>query len=847
MSFRRVSIRCLFTALALALSLTAGSTATDAPTAPFAAPASVGPDASARIEATVERIVDGRPMTLPAAMVPALAPGDVVSVRFSDYMRPPAEANYHVNVAFITEIAPQHWLLPRSSPADRLFSNDGRQPAPASTLRFVYGGEGRRGIPIFFIVPEDRKTRGMDGVRDYVEAHPSDFTQMSESADDAAAKYVWFSDFLNSLSQGAIDPVAAQSRVETIAASLGASPSAVQACYTAGGTQGQIANCVQSTLTSVQYQTNIEAPTAAEFFGGVAGAASPVQMAFYLQPLLTMWHIFASAGHQEYEYLPAVLEMASGTGGSSTSEVLRGAKVPTLRPPAARSSVLFFTIGDAQALAAPPAVTTDASSAVCARTDRVALPIQLDRTSPYVHDAAVAVEPDRGAPFTIPLDAATLGAPVVDAARLDPSGTGETIRLTGRFGFDPLGQEHTAYARIAVPSRGTWSVAPAPHRPAVAGGSLDLIATSSQAPCLSSADMQLGGAAPIPLTVKHLDDRRIELQASLESMPPGDATLHFYQDDPVHHALIEDAAPLAIASGPAHVAADSHPAAGLGDAFVALTGSGFERVGALRIDGTTYAKAATSDSAYACFTGPRIAGLQAGQSISAQLLGTNGSPGEVFTLAVDPPRPAIAALRAVPDAATHLSTDALRLMLALGDAVPPHATVRLRHAMDVQAPCDAVESGTGADLPADDLHQVGDASLEVIVRAGAALGDRAFGRLQVQLVDDDTKRASRWADVPGTFVRAPAVTRIECPAAPDAPCTLIGTGLTSIDGIGDGSSPYVAPDFNCTSSEKGLACVRVPHLAHYSVRLGDGATIEPLPDALLTGVRPAPSPHPSSE
>jgi hypothetical protein len=845
MKLRRLSIRCSFVVLALALAAAPGSRAAEAPGAPFAAPASVGPDASARINATVRRSVDGKSLTLPAALVPALEPGDVVSVQFSDYLRPPAEANYHVNVAFITEIAPQHWLFARSSPADRLFSNDRRhQPAAAPMLRFVYGTAGRRGIPIFFIVPEDGKTRGMDGVRDYVGAHPTDFTQMSESADDAAAKYVWFSDFLQSLAQGAIDPLTAQARVVSVATSLGASPAAVQACYAAGGTQGQIANCVQSALVSVQYQTNIEAPTAAQFFGGVAGAVSPAQIAFYLQPLLAMWHVFGNAAHQEYEYLPAVLELAGASDGRAATEVLRGAKVPTLRPPAARSSVLFFTIGDAQALAAPPVVTSDAGPAMCAQGDRVALPIHLDRTSPYVHDAALAVDPDRGASFTIPLDAGSLGAPVVDRARLDPSGTGETIRLTGRFGFDPLALERAVSVRIAVPNRGAWSVAAAPHRPPVAGGALDLIASSDQAPCLASADLQLGAAAPIPLTVKHLDDRRIELQASLAAMPPGQATVHFYQDDSLHHASIEDAAPLGIGADPARVAADAHPAVGLSDPFVQLTGSGFDGVTGLLLNGTIYAKAAASDAERACFTGPPIAGFQAGQTVSAQLLGPGNAPGAVFALAVDRQRPAIAVLRAMPDAATHLSTDVVRLVLSVAGTVPSHATVRLRHAVDEPAPCDAVDTATGADLPAADLHQVADGSLEAIVHAGEVLGDAAFGRLQVQLADDDAKLASRWADVPGAFVRAPVVVRIECPNAAAALCTLVGTGLTSIDAIGDGSGPFVAPDFTCATAEKGFACVRVPHLARYVVRLGDRATTEALPLDLITGVRPAPAPSP---
>ena len=117
--------------------------------------------------------------------------------------------NYHVNVAFITETPPVGWLYAKSGANDKLFSNPhGRRvTAPAvSAMHFVYGSGDNRGIPVFFIVPEDSKTRGMDGVRDYVQAHPTDFKDMSVSSNDAVERYSWFSDFLSSLSQGAIDP-----------------------------------------------------------------------------------------------------------------------------------------------------------------------------------------------------------------------------------------------------------------------------------------------------------------------------------------------------------------------------------------------------------------------------------------------------------------------------------------------------------------------------------------------------------------------------------------------------------------------------------------------------------------
>jgi hypothetical protein len=76
-------------------------------------------------------------VTLPAAAVPALAAGDVVDVTYPDYTRPSARVNYHVNVAFITEVSPQHWLFERSSPADRFsqFRKNGTRGRPRRRRR----------------------------------------------------------------------------------------------------------------------------------------------------------------------------------------------------------------------------------------------------------------------------------------------------------------------------------------------------------------------------------------------------------------------------------------------------------------------------------------------------------------------------------------------------------------------------------------------------------------------------------------------------------------------------------------------------------------------------------------
>ena len=849
---RRIVTACAAMLVACLLSGTR-SGAQDVANAPFSATADLA--GGAHVDAFVTRSQDGHRVTLPAAVVPSLRPGDEIAVSFPDYTRPPSSVNYHVNVAFITEVAPQHWLYPKSGPTDRLFvtgrSRDA-STAPLPPLRFTYDAGAKRGIPIFFIVPEDAKTRGMDGVRDYVAAHPTDFKNMSESANDAVDRYSWFRDFLASLAQGSLDPLSAHQRISDVAASLGASPTSIDACYAQGGSQADVAGCIKGALVAVQYQTNIEAPTQAQFFGGLASAASPVQFAFYLQPMLAIWKIFTQAGHHEYEYLPTSLRLAEPYRPKPRNEeLLMGLKVPTLRPPAAYSSVLFFSIGDPQAAANPPVDVSDASPAgICLRDDRIALPFHLSRTSTFVNDTALLVAPDGAAAYHLPIDPRSADAPVLSRSDLRGNAGGYAVRLSGRFGFDPLAQADRILARIAVPGPANWMVAALPHRPPLSGGSLDLVATSSAAPCLSNAELQIGSAAPIPLERKALDERRVELHASLAKVPPGRARLVFYQDDPVHHTQLESTSTIAIEPPPARVDPASAPIVFIGDRSMAVTGSGFETIGALRLNGTTYRKDRGSASEFACFTGPPFggSGIEAGQMVSAQLLPQDGQRGEAFVMKVGAARPTLLPAQVTPDTSTHLSTDRIRVALtSLSGPLPVRREIRLRHALPVRTPCNAFGLGNAfVSIPEADTREVSPATLDVTVRAARELGDRAYGTLEISLLDAETKQSSDWVELPGRFIRAPDVSRIACPSDPSTPCTLFGTGLGAIDAIEEPSGDFVRPDADCRPRPSTPSCVLVPHLAHYRLRLADGHLTIAIPDSLINAPAPAGSPAPST-
>jgi hypothetical protein len=830
--------KAAFASLVVACLLTATGSAPAAAASgipPFAVTASSGPQAGAHIIATVTR----GGVTLPAALVPALKPGDVVDVDFPDYRRPPNSINYHVNVAFITEAAPQHWLYERSTREDQLFANGraARKSSPHATghIHFVYGEGTRRGIPIFFIIPEDAKTRGVDGVRDYVDAHPSDFVAMSASTNAAVDRYSFLSDFLTSLGNGAIDPSTSRGRIESIAQSFGVNPATIDGCYVTYTAATDVRNCVQQSIGAVVYQTNFSAPTQGQFLGGVAGALSPATYTPYLASLITVWRLFVHTGHQEYEYLPATVNLAD-TSGARSDELLLGLKVPTIRPPGPYSDVLFFTIGDPQATEHAPVVVNDAPAAgVCERTNRFSVPLHFDHTSRYVHDAALEVTGDGRPAIQIGLDPRSLAAPIVERKAFGTAAA-FSVALHGRFGFDDAGEPAQRTMRIAFPSDAPWQIAARPLHPPIAGRDFDIVATSASAPCLSRAELQVGDAPPIALTATAIDDKRVQLHGSLTNVPSGRAHVHFFEDDGDGRTHAVEV-PLPIAQEPAHV--DDKVAAALGDTFVSLTGTGLEEADALMLRGVRYEKQRTSTSVAACFIGPAVgAGLVPGQRASAQLVGASGAEGSIFGLTISPARPHLAAVRlAAPAAGTLLSTApiALTLIPASDGPFPLPSIVRIRKApAHFESACaTAGADATSATLPDAAVHPRADGTLEAIV-APDILHDLAFGTLEVQVVDKTTGLGSVWTQIPATFARAPQITQIVCPIDASAPCRMYGQNLATIAAVRDAAGAFVVPSIDCPPTEKGIPCVGVPRVASYVLRLADEGAIETLPGALIT-------------
>ena len=160
------------------------------------------------------------------------------------------------------------------------------------------------------------------------------------------------------------------------------------------------------------------------------------------------------------------------------------------------------------------------------------------------------------------------------------------------------------------------------------------------------------------------------------------------------------------------------------------------------------------------------------------------------------------------------------------------------------------DAATDAIVPLEATHEVTGSELDLTLRAGETLGDRAFGTVQVQLVDADAKLASAWESLPGNFVRAPTISRIDCPVAPAEPCTLLGTNLNAIDGVADADGHFVPPDPGCTTAAKGTRMRPHParrprHAAARRCADDPAARGRVVRRAGAPRTEPAPSPSPS--
>ena len=807
---------------------------------PFTITASTG-QAGAHIDATVTR----RGVTLPAALIPYLKNGDIVRLDFQDYKKPYASWNYFVNVAFISaEGGKPIWLYPRSGDDDALFSKRGNGPPRRSFVTFTYGENGLVGVPVFFIVPSDKRAGGMDGVRAYVENDPNDFLNVAASSNNAVEEQSWLSGFLNGLQNGSIDPLSGQANVQNLATSLGANQTAISACYN-GSSKAVVSSCIYSAMEQVNASGNFNATTLSGFLGTTAGAGMNVALPISIvaKSMLTVWSWFHNHGREQYEYLPTTLQMqTSYQADDRRVQLLKTVSVPTIRPYGKISDVLFFTIGGSDAQ--PPVVERDGTSDVCGDTVNVAVPFHLSHTSTYVHNLELVFTPDEAniAQIVEPLDTRLSGNPVLPLQLFDGKrNVAWRVRLRGMYGFDDIDDPLNApNALFSLPRHAAWNIFDE-TAPADAGTALDLVADSDAVPCLSSVALRQGSGVSAPMQMNPLGSGRVKLHVDFGKnvFVPGPAELVFHQNNPPVLSGppdIVDSQKVLIRGTTPKVTVDANgPVAHIGDTVVALNGSHFESVAGFTAGSARYVKEPDFTSTSACFIGPPIStAVTTGASISAQLL-LNEKPadGETFPLMIQGPRPVIRSAIIEPPSSLYLSSDTIKITVTTDQALSmPH--LYIRQANGPSRDCLGAPGFAGAAVPDAMLFPAGRNELYAIVQMRDVLPKTAYGALSVRASDDATKTQSDWITLPGTFARAPWIAQIICAAKTDAPCEMIGTDLDVIGGIEVTPGAYIKPPYaSCTAKDPHQECITVPRLAHYALQLVDGAAAFGVPDTLI--------------
>jgi hypothetical protein len=327
---------------------------------------------------------------------------------------------------------------------------------------------------------------------------------------------------------------------------------------------------------------------------------------------------------------------------------------------------------------------------------------------------------------------------------------------------------------------------------------------------------------------------------------PGNAELIFHQNNPPFLPGLPDITDIQtvrIQAKTPTVAVDANaPVAHIGDTAVALSGSHFEKVVGLRLDGTHYEKAPSSSATNACFIGPPVsAAITPNAVLSAQfLLDGKSAFGQVFPITIQAPRPTIRSVRIEPLKSVYFSNDAVRIIVNIADGSRPiRPALRVRQAFAPTSRCAGLLDEQAARIPDAAVLPMGESELDATSRMRDVLPKAAYGNLLIQVLDDDTKARSDWTPLPGTFARAPWIDRIRCGAAINQTCALMGTDLGVIGGIPNAAGNDVKPPYApCTADDPHEECIVVPHLAHYVLQSVDTSIPIDVPDALINAPAP---------
>jgi hypothetical protein len=735
--------------------------------------------------------------TLPAAQVPNLATGDRIWMKAD---LPGGEsAHYLMVAAFLrgaTNPPPEDWFF---------ICETWTRRCAKEGLTLTVPQEARQ--LLVFLAPQ---TGGaFRTLVDAVRGRPGAFVRTSQDLNQAALDHARLDAYLAVVRHlGEVDPSQLKEAAPLLSRSLAIKVdetclgkiAVLQAPCLAQGRESLIlddghgASLAQALTSGPASDLAMEASNTPQLKSGYYGP--------FIGSIFDIAKILDSLHTAQYQYIPAL----ASTRGRQVTLTLNAP--PSFHDP---KSVLVVALPAVELPQFPALHPVDPNEVLCASKSPLVLPVEgapVVFSTAYAHDAVLRMTRKEGSFLELPARADparggfVIGQPAATAKAAEDAGTAS---LQAQWGFDryegPTFKLADAHAQV-------WSLAPGDSPDLIVGRAGTIHLRAGSVSCLDDITLVDAKTSPRKVEWKKTRPNEVELTLPLQEVSAGDLALRVRQfggsdaQTIVLHAFAQAG----------HLESFALHA---GDTEGILRGNRLDEVKRLTFDGVQFTPGilATHEGRdelpMVAQSGSDTRALKPGE---AQVILEDGRTFEV-NVSIDPPRPSAALISKTvqwaasdPQSAIHLANES---ELPLG--------ARLTFSLRAQSPAAfspdeklevATTDGSFSAVLAVGTGEVKLQSRKIAVVTldpARALGASAFGPLQFRRIVEGV--AGEWAPL-ATLVRMPKFARVDCPAAPEAACSLNGADLYLLESVS------VDTDFaHATHVPDGFTepALRIPH------------------------------------
>jgi hypothetical protein len=482
----------------------------------------------------------------------------------------------------------------------------------------------------------------------------------------------------------------------------------------------------------------------------------------------------------QYQYFPA-LTVAHGRQLALTLNA-----PPSFHDP---KSVLVVALPAVEAPQFPPLHAVNPDQTLCARKDLLVLPVEgapLVFSTAFAHDLVLHFLNKDGSTIDLPTRAdPARGGFVVERAALNSviSPAPVKVSLHGQWGFDAF--EGPGF-QFAKPVGQGWSFDPGDSAGLIVGRPDTIHLHADNVSCLEDVSLMSSGGKQWKVDWKKVSATAVEAKLPLQEVNPGDLTLlikEFGGAEPQ---------PLSIHafSEAGHLDRFTLHA---GDSEGVLHGNRLDEVESLSFQDTRFSPGTLSTTngrdelALLSEGGRPIRALKQGEASKATVTLKDGRTLEV-TVAVDSPRPSavlISKTVKLPGAARdndiRLSDEReLPLQAELSFSLRAQSPPLFTHGDKLEVATTDGTSSVVLGVGAGDVMLQSAKIAVATLNPEKAFGASAFGPLRFRRIIDGV--AGEWRSLV-TLVRLPGLTGVDCPAAPEAGCSLNGAHLFLLDSV----------------------------------------------------------------